>query len=267
MIIKKINDRVTAASMRSGGLPLYRLDVWLYIVDGVLIDTGSSHTSNDVKSLLRQEKIHCAAITHIHEDHTGGAAWIKKNLKIPVYLPASAIDEAASKTNLPLYRKLVWGNRDGFVADPMPAFIETEKFRLDVIATPGHNKDHVAFYEKNKGWLFSGDMYISRKQQVALFDENIGDAIKTLKKIAELDIDKIFCGHSGVQDKGKEKLQAKLDYFLELQNRVTSLRKEGLSMEEIDNRLFPKRNLWAFFSGGEWSTLNIIKTITAQDSA
>jgi glyoxylase-like metal-dependent hydrolase (beta-lactamase superfamily II) len=261
MIIKKINDRLTAACATSGFLPFYRLDVWFYIVDGVLIDTGADGTLKDLKSLLQQEKINHAAITHIHEDHSGGGAWIKNNLQIPVYLPAGSIAEAAVKAGLPLYRKLVWGKRDGFVADPMPAFIETEKFKLDVIATPGHHKDHVVFYEKNNGWLFSGDMYVSRKQQVALAGENIGEAIKTLKKIAELDIDKIFCAHSGVQKNGKEKIKAKLDYFLDLQNEVDVLRKEGLSVEEIAKRLFPKRNLWTFFSGGEWSALNIVKTI------
>jgi len=261
MDVKKINDRLTAARVVSGFLPFYRMDVWFYIVDGVLIDTGAYATLYNLQFLLQQEKINCAAITHIHEDHTGGGAWLKNNLKIPVYLPANSIAEAAVKADLPFYRYFVWGKRDGFIADPMPAFIETEKFKLDVIATPGHHQDHVVFYEKNNGWLFSGDMYVSRKQQVAMVGENIGEAIKTLKKIAELDIDKIFCAHSGIQDKGKEKIKAKLDYFLDLQDKVNALRKEGLSVEEIAKRLFLKKNFWTFFSGGEWSTLNIIKTI------
>ena len=261
MIIKKINDRVTAASIRSGYMPLYRFDVWLYVVDGVLIDTGAKSTLRSLKALLRQEKIDRVAVTHTHEDHAGGAAWIKNNLKIPVYLSADAIAEAAVGADVPLYRRLLWGNREGFVADPMPAFIETEKFKLDAIATPGHHKDHVVFYEKNNGWLFSGDMYVTPKQQVALVGENIGDAIKTLRKIVQLDIDKIFCAHSGVQSDGKDKLKAKLDYFLDLQGEVNALRQKGLNAEEIDKRLFPKRNLWTSFSRGEWSTLNIVKTI------
>ena len=261
MIIKKINDSITAINAKSGYVPPFRLDIWLYIIDGVLIDTGSNSTLNRIKLLLRQEKIDCAAITHIHEDHTGAAAWIKSNLKIPVYLNANSIDEAAIKSNLPLYRKLVWGNRDAFIADPMPSSIETEKLKLDVIASPGHHKDHVVFYEKNNGWLFSGDVYVSRKQRVALIDENIGEAIKTLGKLVQLDIDTVFCAHSGIQNGGKEKLKSKLDFFLDMQDKVNTLKKEGLTFEEIDNRLFPKKNIWTFFSGGEWSTFNMVRTI------
>ncbi|HBT96646.1 MAG TPA: Zn-dependent hydrolase [Desulfobulbaceae bacterium] len=261
MIKKKINEYITVINTKSGSLPFYRLDIWLYIVDGVLIDAGSNNILNKIKFPLQQEKIDCAAITHIHEDHTGAAAWIKNNLKIPVYVAVNSIDEAATKTNLPFYRKVVWGNREAFVANPMPSRIETKNFSLDVIAAPGHHKDHVVFYEKSNGWLFSGDVYVSRKQKVALTDENIGDAIKTLNRLVQLDIGKIFCAHTGIHIGGKEKLQSKLDFFLNIQNQVNTLKKEGLALKEIDKRLFPKKNLWTICSGGEWSSLNLVRTI------
>jgi len=261
MIIKKIDNYITAVNAKSGYFPPFRLNICLYIVDGVLIDAGSSNILKKIKPLLQNEKIDSAAITHIHEDHTGLAPWIKNNLKIPVYLPANSIDEAAKKSILPLYRILTWGNRDAFIADPMPPFIETKNFKLDVIESPGHHKDHVVFYEKNNGWLFSGDMYIGRKQLVAFKDENIGDAIRSLSKLIQLDIDKIFCGHSGIHSNGKEKMKSKLDFFLDIQHRVNALKKEGLTLEEIDKRLFPKANLWTIASRGEWSTSNIVKTI------
>ena len=261
MVVKKIDNHVTAINVKPGYYPLLQFSVWLYIVDGVLIDAGANSTLKKIKPLLQQEKIHCAAITHIHEDHAGSAAWIKNNLKIPVYLPANSIDEAAVKSSLPLYRKLIWGNREAFIADPMPSCIETKRFKLDVVATPGHHKDHVVFYEKNHGWLFSGDVYINRKQKVGFIHENIGDAMKSLSKLVELDIDKIFCAHSGIHSNGKEKLKAKLDFFLDIQHKVNTLKKEGRSLEEIDKRLFPKKNLWALVSRGEWSTFNIVNTI------
>jgi len=261
MIIKKIDNYITAISAKSGYTPPFRLVIWLYIVDGVLIDAGANNILKKIKPLLQREKIDCVAVTHIHEDHTGTAAWIKDNLKIPVYLPANSIDEAAMRSDIPLYRRLVWGNREAFTADPLPQFIETKNFKLEVIEAPSHHKDHVVFYEKNNGWLFSGDVYISRKQQVALIDENIGDAIKTLSKLVKLDVDKIFCGHSGIQSNGKEKLQSKLDFFLDIQHKVNTLKKEGLTLKEIDKRLFPKIHLWTIASRGEWSTYNIVKTI------
>lgn len=260
MKVKKFADCITIAEAKSGYYPL-QLNICLYIAGGVLIDTGSANILKETKSLLRNEKITCAALTHVHEDHTGAAAWIRNNLQVPVYLKEGSIDEAAVKTHIPLYRRLTWGNREGFNADPMPRFIKTGKLKLDVIDAPGHHRDHVVFYEKNRGWLFTGDMYVSRKQVVAFRDENIADAIESLDKLLRLDFDTVFCGHSGVHEKGKEKLRAKLNFFRELQGRVRELEKSGLSHAEIDRRLNPGTSPWSVVSLGEWSTLRIIETI------
>lgn len=260
MKVEKIDKDLTAVETKSGYFP-FKLDVWLYIADSVLIDAGSANIVKTVKILLENEKISCAALTHVHEDHTGAAAWIRKKLEVPVYLHKNSIAEAAEKSDIPLYRRIVWGNRDGFIADPMPSFIETANCRFDVINAPGHHKDHVVFHEKKKGWLFTGDLYVSRRQIVAFKDENIGDAIKSLETILKLDFDTVFCGHSGVHKNGKEKLQAKLDNFLRFREQVHSLKEKGLSAEEINKSLFPKKNLWEKISRGEWSSLNMIRTV------
>lgn len=260
MITYKINQSITAAKAKSGYYPL-QLNIYLYIADGVLIDTGSANILKETKSLLKNEKISCAAITHVHEDHTGAAAWIKNNLKVPVYLREGSISEAAGRTSIPLYRRLTWGNREGFAADPMPQFIETDRLRLDVIHSPGHHREHVVFHEKNEGWLFTGDMYVGRKQIVAFRDENIDDAIKSLQNLLTLDFDTILCAHSGVHDRGKEKLKSKLDFFLNLRGRVRELEKAGLTRDEINKRIYPGKNLWSIISRGEWSTLHAIETI------
>ncbi|HPS57516.1 MAG TPA: Zn-dependent hydrolase [Spirochaetota bacterium] len=185
----------------------------------------------------------------------------KKKLNVPVYLHPDSIEEASVKSNVPLYRRITWGNRAGFTADPMPPFIKTAKYRFDVIEAPGHHKDHVVFHEKNMGWLFTGDLYVSRRQAVAFKDENINDAINSIENILKLDFDTIFCGHSGIHKDGMDKLKAKLDYFLAFREQVVKLRENGLSSEEINRKLFPDRNLWETISRGEWSSMNMIRTV------
>jgi len=260
MTINNKDNGLVSIKLKSGIFP-YQLEICLYIVDGVLIDTGSGNTLRKLKNLVKDQKITSVAITHVHEDHTGAASWIKENLKIPVYLQSDSIAEAAVKTSIPLYRRLVWGNRDGFAADPMPSAIDAGRYRLDVIESPGHHKNHVIFHEKKMGWLFSGDLYISRRQLTAFKDENINDAINSIRKILELDFDTIFCGHSGIHKNGKERFKAKLDFFLQIQEQVHLQKINGLTLEEIDRNLFPAGNLWTKISGGEWSSMNIIKTV------
>jgi len=254
-------DSSFQAAMGNSGIYPFRLNVCLYLADGFLIDAGSAFILKKIKNFLSGRKLHSVGITHVHEDHTGAASWIKDTYNVPVYLHEASIAEASVDSSVPLYRLLTWGNRKGFEADPMPEYIETEKYRFDVINAPGHHPYHVVFHEKNKGWLFTGDLYVGRKQAVAFKDENISDSINTIEKLLTLDFNTIFCGHSGVIKNGKEKFRDKLNIFLQLRDRVNALRKEGLSYEEIDRRIFPEKNMWALVSRGEWSTLNMIKTV------
>jgi len=260
MKIRKIDSELLSLKTTSGIYP-FQLPIFIYFLDGIMIDAGSSRVLKKIKPFLKKEKIDSVAITHIHEDHTGNAFWIEKNLNIPIFLSSNSIEEAAQKTKLPLYRKLVWGNRNSFKAKPLPKYIETKKYKLEVIPSPGHHPHHVLFYEKNKGWIFTGDLYVSRKQKVAFKDENISEAIETIKNILKLDFDTLFCSHSGVNQKGKEKLKKKLNFFEEIQSKVEELKKKGFSYGKIKKIIFPKPDLWEIISHGEWSTLNIVKTV------
>lgn len=260
MIIEKIDDNFYAAAGKSGIYP-FRMGICLYLADGFLIDAGSARILKKTKKFLEGKDLHSAGLTHVHEDHTGAAAWIKEKFNVPVYLHKASIEEAAGDSSIPLYRYFTWGDRKAFAADPMPEFIETDKYWFDVINAPGHHPHHVVFHEKSKGWIFTGDLYIGRRQAVAFKDESISDSINTIEKLLKLDFDTIFCGHSGVIKNGKEKFREKLDIFLQLRDQVNALRGEGLSFEEIDKRLFPGKNMWALVSGGEWSTLNMVKTV------
>jgi glyoxylase-like metal-dependent hydrolase (beta-lactamase superfamily II) len=260
MEVVDIDSGFVAATANSGIYP-FRLKVCLYLADGFLIDAGSGLILKKVKKFLSGRKVDCVGITHVHEDHTGAASWIKDTYNVPVYLHEASIEEASISSSVPLYRQLTWGNRKGFAADTMPEYIETEKYRFDVINAPGHHPHHVVFHEKNKGWLFTGDLYISRKQGVAFKDENISRAIASLEKIIKLDFDTVFCGHSGAQKNGKSRIIDKLNNFIELREKVLYFEKKGMSREEINRELFPEKNLWTFVSGGEWSSLNMVKTV------
>lgn len=254
-----IDAYLRALQVESGTWP-FRLPLYVYAADGLLVDAGSRNTLQAVQSFAMDEKIHAAALTHVHEDHVGAAFWLNER-NIPVYLPGADIPEAAIKTRLPLYRRITWGNRQPFTALPLGERIETEYCTLDVLHAPGHHPHHVAYYEKKRGWLFTGDIYVSRRQQVAFKDENIADAIETLTLLCELDFDILLCGHSGVHYDGRERLRSKLQFFTDMQGKVRTLREKGLDYHEIDTMLFPKKGLWTWVSRGEWSSLNIVSTI------
>ena len=58
------------------------MKVYLYIVDGLLIDTGPSTLPWESSDFLIHP-IQQVALTHIHEDHAGMAAYLQEKIKVP----------------------------------------------------------------------------------------------------------------------------------------------------------------------------------------
>lgn len=242
-------------------IPGVKMHVRLYIAGGLLIDTGPASLLKHTKKFFRQKKIEQVALTHIHEDHAGAAPWIKENLDVPVYLRSESIEEALQPTHVQLYRRILWWNRGAFQAEIIPGQITAGKYVFDCIDSPGHHPYHTVLHEKNMGWLFSGDIFVRSRPQISYLDENSSDYISTLHKLLKLDFDTLFCGHAGIFTDGKKKLEIKLEHYESIKERVLALSRQGYSVREVAEILYPKKDLWTIVSRGDWSAYHLISTI------
>ncbi|OEF99912.1 hypothetical protein BHF71_07330 [Vulcanibacillus modesticaldus] len=239
--------------------------VYVYEIDGLLIDTGAHSTFKQLLPFFEQLSVEQIALTHIHEDHSGNAHWWWKNKQVPIYVHNLSLDYAQERGKYPLYRRLFWGNRLPFHAEPFPNLIETNNYQFQIIETPGHSDDHISIYEAENGWLFTGDLYITQKPKLFLSFESIPKTISSLKKLLDLDIDYIFCAHSGKLANGKQKLQDKLDYLLELKNTILDLHQKGYDKNEIVKQLFPKKSILIYLSQNEFSYERAVESILNND--
>jgi len=237
------------------------LPVSFFLVDGLLLDTGPSSLAELSTVFFDGHEIDQVVLTHVHEDHCGMAGWLHKNKHIPVYIHRDAVASASKKASLPLYRLRVWGERLPFRAQAMPEEILTPNHRFKPIDTPGHCANHVVFYEKDRGWLFTGDAFVSIKQRVAFREENLGQMIESLKKLLKLDFDTIFCAHSGILNNGYQFMEEKLAFLVDLQEKVHVLEAQGLTPRQIDRKLFPVKHPMADLSEGEGTSYNMVKTL------
>lgn len=237
------------------------LNVYSYLVDGILIDTGAASVYKQFKRFIDQADFDAVLLTHYHEDHTGNAAYIEKTKGVPIYLSDKTVDYCSQKADYPLYRKLFWGKRKPFHALPMPETFESRNAVWDVIDTPGHAFDHKAFLNRETGQLFTGDLYVSPQTKVVLAEEDIPTIIRSLERVLAYDFDGVYCSHAGVVKDGRKALQRKMDYLESVVHDVLAFRKEGMSAEEIRSRLFPKSYPIIKISGGEWDSLHIVNSI------
>lgn len=75
--INTINDVVcvngTPGGNKSG------MSVYVFLTDGLLIDTGAQILLEELIPFYESANFDSVALTHYHEDHTGGAAWIQEH--------------------------------------------------------------------------------------------------------------------------------------------------------------------------------------------
>ncbi|HEU5139295.1 MAG TPA: MBL fold metallo-hydrolase [Bacillales bacterium] len=241
--------------------PFFRLmSVYLYFIDGLLVDTGPSARRGTLIPVFKSWDIRQVAVTHYHEDHSGMASWLNRHYTADIFVHEESLGIADRTARIPWYREFFSGRRLPFQAKPYPSVIKTPQFRFYPIETPGHTSDHIGLYEPDQGWLFSGDLYITPYPKVFMKEESISDYIETLRKLQRLDYRTVFCGHEGVVSNGKEKMKKKLDYLVKVRDEVFHMHRAGFDDRTIMNKLFPEKVKLEYLSFGSFSRLNLVRS-------
>ena len=242
------------------------MSVYSFYVDGLLIDTGSSSLEQEFQSFFNRVDIQQVALTHGHEDHVGNAAWIQQNKDVPIYIHRDSVDVCARDGELPFYRKVLWGERPAFDAKPFGDTFQTNQATWDVIATPGHSTDHLAFYNRAIGAMFTGDLYVQTKTKVVLDEENIVHTLASLKHLLNYDFESIYCCHAGYLADGRAKIIEKIAYLEELESDVRKFYEQGYSVEDISKAVFRRDYPITEISEEQWSSKHIITAFIQQFS-
>ena len=251
--------------LRFGRRPFGRpkMLVYLYYIDGLLIDTGQSKLQSEILKSTQDLNIEQIFLTHHHEDHSGNIGALKAYHNCKVYAPTECCSLMTNPPKLSLAQKLIWGDREG--SNSLIAkddFIETNKYRFELIPIPGHAPDMVALFEPNKKWLFSSDLYINSFIGYMLDTESIATQINSLKKVLALDFEVMFCSHNPKLRHGKHQLEKKLLFLEDFYDQVSSLHIQGYSESQIFKELQLKENwLIKMLSSGKLSKLNMVKSV------
>lgn len=228
------------------GKPL--LNVFCFYVDGILIDTGQHRMQKSIIKTLENKKINQILLTHHHEDHTGNAQILSSIHQAPIY--ANELSMPFITKGFPyrirFYQWFHLGKIE-LIKNPLPYLekFETKNICLEPIYTPGHCQDHYCFLERNKGWLFSGDLYIGNLQVMRNNDEDMTTMIESIIKMLEYDFDVLFCCHHPKTTNGKKYLRYKLEYLQEFQQKAIHFYQQGYSVKEIMKKMNKKEN-WFF---------------------
>lgn len=232
-----------------------------FTLGNVMIDTGQAHMEKEAIGIAEQKKIRKVFLTHHHEDHTGNAAAVKTVLDAEVFGHELTIKKMARRFNILPYQKYVWGKSTPLEIAPIPEIIDTELGEMTAIHTPGHSKDHTAYFIADTGILFSGDLYLSDRIKYFRADEDMGSQIGSLKNILHLDFDMLLCSHFPKLKNGKTHIRNKLQFLEELYGNIIDSWEKGYPEKQILKKLGLKEQYFVkYFCFGNVSMLNGIRS-------
>jgi glyoxylase-like metal-dependent hydrolase (beta-lactamase superfamily II) len=254
-------------SREDGGRALYWTAV--YLLDDVLIDTGCAYTVDDLLGFLDGRTVRAAVNTHSHEDHVAGNRALQERFGCEVFAHPAAVPVIARVPLLQPYRELVWGYPEPAVVNPLGPTVETGRFRLEVVDTPGHSQDHVAFVERDRGWCFSGDLFVGPRPKAVRPDEDVAAMVRSMERLAALETGTgdlvLFTGLGKVVDDGRGALLECAAYLRDLARRVRELARSGRTPPEIRDELFGGESVLDRLTDGHYSAENMVRALLASN--
>jgi len=235
-----------------------------YLVDGVLVDSGCAHTARELAEALKDQSLTLIVNSHSHEDHIGANCTLQRQREGLVILahPLALPIIARPRESQPLhpYRRMLWGWPEPSAGQPVQngEMIETEHHSFRVIYTPGHSPDHICLFEEQRGWLFSGDLFVGGRDRALRADFDIWQIIASLKQVADLPIARLFPGSARVQENPREELNSKVSYLEQAGHRVLALRRKGWSVRAIARSLFGGPMPIEFLTLGHFSRRQLV---------
>jgi glyoxylase-like metal-dependent hydrolase (beta-lactamase superfamily II) len=241
------------------GRPVYWTGA--YLVEGVLVDCGPPATAGELLAFLEGKPLRGLLVTHHHEDHMGGAALLARRRSLVARAHPAAVPLMAHGYPQEAYRRVAWGRPPRIDAEPVTEEVAFGPLRFQPVATPGHSGDHLCFFEPDRGWLFTGDLFLAERLRFLRSDEDVDLLIESLETVGRLPLREVLCAHRGPVRDGPAALRRKAERLRALRESIATLLRQGLPEGEITRRVVGREGFLTWFSRGRFSARNFVRAV------
>lgn len=207
-----------------------------YLLNGtersLLVDTGLGICNIYDEVIKLTDKPVTAVATHIHWDHIGGHKFFPDfyahedelnwlNGEFPLTLEQIK-DMVVDRCDLPEGYNV--DNYKFFQGTPTMVLKDNDIIdiggrSIQVLHTPGHSPGHICFFEKERGYLFTGDL-VYKDTLFAYYPSTDPKAyLKSIERVATLPVKKVFPAHHS--------LDIHLEILIRMRDAFRQLESEG----------------------------------------
>lgn len=174
----------------------------------LLIDTGLGVANIRDEVARLTDKPVTAIATHIHWDHIGGlsyfpdfyahpaeAEWLNGAFPLPMEAVQRMVMDCCDLPDdfdMASYR-IFQGSPTRLLADHN--MIDIGGRQIEVLHTPGHSPGHLCFWEKERGYLFTGDLVYKGTLFAYYPSTDPAAYLASLEKVAAFPAEKVFPAH------------------------------------------------------------------------
>src|SRR5699024_11789450 len=97
----------------------------------------------------------------------------------------------------------------------------------ETIYTPGHADDHIALYNREKGWMFGGGLFVMPKRKSMYRFESLPTLIRSLRKVLTYNFDLYIDSHAGILHDAQIRLHYNWCYLIQVEQRMILLYHDG----------------------------------------
>ncbi len=196
----------------------------------LLIDTGLGICNIYDEVVRLTDRPVAAVATHVHWDHVGGhrffpefyahgeeLGWLNGEFPLPM---ETVREMVVDRCDLP--EGFDVGDYEFFQGKPARVLSDGDVIELggrsvEVLHTPGHSPGHMCFWEKKRGYLFTGDL-VYKDVLFAYYPSTDPEAyLDSLERITALPVKRVFPAHHSL-DVQPEILGRMRDAFRELRD-------------------------------------------------